>query len=185
MVIKEMLPTQILISSAVGIGVAAMVILLCTFSAGYTLVVVIAMCWMHCVLIGCVALSGATVGCSEAMTLSIVSGIVAHFLIAPTIEFVARSPGKSVFGKLQSSLVKFAPPLMCTVMAIMCATVCMYRCDITLLRPFAAVWVAEAAAAVLAGMLWMPGMMAVVFAGRCWMGFEPSNLQCKKITGIN
>jgi len=180
MVTEEMIPTQILIASAVGIGIAAFVVICCTRSAGYTLIIVVAMCWMHLFVLGVFSLAGWEIGYCDASFFSIVSGLVSTFLIYPSIGFVFGRPGKTVFGQQQQSMVAFSAPILYAIVGVVAAAALMYPCDIVLLQPFATAWIVATLFAAVIGIWWIPAMAALVFARKCGMSIEPTDAQYKE-----
>jgi hypothetical protein len=163
MITQEKLPRQVLIGSAIGLGAAAVVLLLCTWSIRYTFVLTVTMVVLHFSVLGIFASVGWRIGCNETVMFTVITAVVAQFLIVPTVSIVSDTSGRSLFGKLQYSITTFSAPTLYTLCATVASCAFMFPCDIILLHPFATLQLTSVAFSLLLGLFAIPAALGIIY----------------------
>jgi hypothetical protein len=165
MVTEEKLPRQVIVGSAIGLGIAAGVLILTTFSIRYSIVMTIAIVAEDLIVLGIFGLVGWKIGCNEAVMFTVIVGLASQVLIVPTIGIIHDRGGRSAFGKLQNSVATFSAPVLYTLCTTLWGCAFMFPCDIILLPPFAILQLTAVAFAALLGLFGVPAALAIVARG--------------------
>jgi hypothetical protein len=188
MITEEQLPRQVIQDVGVSFGFASIVILLSTLSILYTLYVIISMVSTLFLILGIFYFSGWKIGCNEAIMISIASGFCADFIIQPMIALSHDFSGRSIYGKIQASLVTFCTPVSCALVTTLVAAAFLYPCEILLFPPFASFLLGSGVFGIVHGFVvlpawiglfslnrrsWIPEEIVRFFRKRPAMGFDP------------
>jgi predicted RND superfamily exporter protein len=92
----------------------------------------------------------------------VIGGVVALFLIGPTIGIVEDKSGRSFFGRMQYSVMTFSAPILYTVCTTVVGCGLMFACDIVLLTPFAILQLVSVGFAVVLGLFGIPAGLALI-----------------------
>jgi hypothetical protein len=161
MITEEELPKQVIRDVGAAFGFAAIVILCSTLSVLYTVYVIISMLSTIFLILGILYFTGWKIGCNEAIMISIASGFCADFIIQPMIALSHDYSGRSLFGKIQASLVTFCTPVSCALVTTLVAAAFLYPCDILLFPPFATFLLGSGIFGIIHGFIVLPAWIGL------------------------
>jgi predicted RND superfamily exporter protein len=162
MVTEEQLPAQVIKDVGVAFACAAVVILLGTMSILYTLYVLISMTGTIFLTLGILYFTGWKIGCNEAIMISISSGFCADFIIQPMLAMSRDYSGRSLYGKIQASLVTFCTPVGSALLTTLVAAAFLYPCEILLFPPFATFLIGSGLFGILHGFVVVPAWVGLI-----------------------
>jgi hypothetical protein len=166
MITEEELPRQVVKDVGVSFAFAAIVILMSTLSILYTLYVLVCMVSTIFLIMGILYFTGWKIGCNEAIMISIASGFCADFIIQPMIALSHDYSGRSIYGKLQASLVTFCTPVSCALVTTLVAAAFLYPCQILLFPPFATFLLGSGIFGILHGFIVLPAWIGLFSLNR-------------------
>jgi hypothetical protein len=166
MITEEELPRQVIKDVGVSFGFAAIVILISTVSFLYTIYVIVCMVSTIMLIMGILYFTGWKIGCNEAIMISIASGFCADFIIQPMIALSHDYSGRSIYGKIQASLVTFCTPVSCALVTTLVAAAFLYPCEILLFPPFATFLLGSGIFGIIHGFIVLPAWIGLFSLNR-------------------
>jgi hypothetical protein len=177
MITEEELPHQVIKDVGVSFAFAAIVILFSTLSLLYTIYVIISMVSTLLIVLGILYFTGWKIGCNEAIMISIASGFCADFIIQPMIALSHDFTGRSIYGKIQASLVTFCTPVSCALITTLVAAAFLYPCEILLFPPFASFLLGSGVFGIIHGFIVLPAWIGLFSRNRrSWIPEEITRL---------
>jgi hypothetical protein len=162
MVTEEKLPQQVVKDVGVAFVCAAVVIFMGTMSLLYTLYVLISMTSTIFLTLGILYLTGWKIGCNEAIMISISSGFCADFIIQPMLAMSRDYSGRSLYGKIQASLVTFCTPVGSALLTTLVAAAFLFPCEILLFPPFATFLLGSGLFGIIHGFVVVPAWVGLI-----------------------
>lgn len=162
MVTEQMLPQQVVKDVGVAFAFVAIVVLASTWSILYTIFVIVSMTSTVFMIMGILYLTGWKIGCNEAIMISIASGFCADFIIQPMIAISHDYSARSLYGKMQASLVTFCTPVSCALVTTLVAACFLYPCEILLFPPFASFLLGSGIFGIIEGFCVLPAMIVLI-----------------------
>ncbi|EAY14617.1 hypothetical protein TVAG_393450 [Trichomonas vaginalis G3] len=161
MVTEDMLPKQVFETVVISFAIGAVVIFCSTLRIGYTLMVVYSMSCTCLLIMGIMYITGWSIGTNEAIMISIAAGFCADFIIQPMLAIAHDKSNRSLFGKIQYSLVSFATPVSSALVTTLVAACFLYPCAILLFPPFASFLLGSGVFGILHGFVILPTLIAL------------------------
>lgn len=162
MITEEKLPQQIIKDVGVALAFVAIVILISTFNILYTIYVLYSMLSTIFLILGILYFTGWKIGTNEAIMISIASGFCADFIIQPMLALALDKSNRSLFGKIQDSLVTFCTPVSCAMITTLVAASFLYPCDILLFPPFASFLLGSGLFGTIQGFFTLPALISLL-----------------------
>jgi hypothetical protein len=162
MVTEEELPKQVVKDVALAFGIGAIIILISTFSLLYMIFVMYSMLSTVLLVMGSLYFTGWTIGCNEAIMISIASGFCADFIIQPMLALAHDYSHRSLYGKIQASLTTFSTPVSSALITTLVAACFLYPCEILLFPPFATFLLLSGLFGIVQGFAVLPALVALL-----------------------